>query len=54
MFYKLTLEKLDYEFNTITTTTATTTEEMVSRIEGVDGLKLFADNLVEKFRKDNN
>ena len=54
MYYKITLEKLDYDRNTIKTTTVILTEEIVNAWKSLDALKMAADNLVDRFRREHN
>ena len=54
MYYKLTLEKLDYDKNVIKTTTVMLAKEFVEDGGSVDYLKLAADELIDKFRYEHN
>lgn len=54
MYYKLTLEKLDYDQKTLKKTSVMLTEEMVNDGGNIDYLKMFADQLVDKFRNEHN
>ena len=54
MYYKLTLEKLDYDQKTLKTTSVMLTEEMVNDGGNIDYLKMSADQLVDKFRHEHN
>ena len=55
MYYKLTLEKLDTDRKPIIGSTVMLTEEMVNDgMEGVDYLKLAADELIHRFRHEFN
>ena len=54
MYYKLTLEKLDYTHNTLKTTSVMLTEEMVNDGGNIDYLKMSANQLVDRFRNEHN
>ena len=54
MYYKLTLEKLDYDRNTLKTTAVMLTEEMVNGVDSIDVLKMTANELVDRFRHEHN
>lgn len=54
MYYKLTLEKLDYNRDAIKTTTVMLAKEFVEDGGSVDYLKLAADELIHKFRHEHN
>jgi hypothetical protein len=53
MYYKLKLEYVDYRFNTIKSTEVWVTEEELNRINSIDGLKMAAEKLIDKYRSDN-
>jgi hypothetical protein len=54
MYYKLRIEEVDYDKNTIKCTEVWVTEEMLASSNSVDVLKMAAENLINKFRSDNN
>lgn len=54
MYYKLTLEKLDYDQKTLKTTSVMLTEEIVNDGGNIDYLKMSADQLVDRFRNEHN
>lgn len=54
MYYKFTLEKLDFDRNVILKTQVMLTEEIVNDGASIDNLKIVADQIVDKFRNDYN
>ena len=54
MRYKLKIEELDYDRNTIKTTEVWVTEEMIRSSNSIDVLKMCAEQMINKFRNDNN
>ena len=54
MPYKLKIEELDYDRNTIKTTEVWVTEEMIRSSNSIDVLKMCAEQMINKFRSDNN
>lgn len=54
MYYKFTLEKLDFDRNVILKTQVMLTEEIVNDGASIDNLKIVADQIVDKFRNDFN
>jgi hypothetical protein len=52
MYYKLRLEKVDYDQNTIQCTEIWVTEEELNRLNSIDGLKMAAEKLIDKYRSD--
>jgi hypothetical protein len=54
MPYKLKIEELDYDRNTIKTTEVWVTEEMIRSSNSIDVLKMCAEQMIYKFRSDNN
>jgi hypothetical protein len=54
MYYKLKIEEVDYDRNTIKATEVWVTEEMLKSSKSVDVLKMSAEQLINKFRSDNN
>lgn len=54
MYYKLRIEEVDYDRNTIKATEVWVTEEMIRSSNSIDVLKMGAEQLINKFRSDNN
>lgn len=54
MYYKLKIEEVDYDRNTIKACEVWVTEEMLKSSHSVDVLKMAAEQLINKFRSDNN
>lgn len=54
MYYKLKIEQVDYDKNTIKATEAWVTEVMLMSSHSIDVLKMGASHLIDKFRSDNN
>ena len=54
MRYKLKIEEVDQDRNTIKTTEVWVTEEMIRSSNSIDVLKMCAEQLINKFRSDNN
>ena len=54
MYYKLRIEEVDYDRNTIKCTEVWVTEEMLASSNSIDILKMAAEQLINKFRNDNN
>ena len=54
MYYKLRIEEVDYDRNTIKATEVWVTEEMIRSSNSIDVLKMSASHLIDKFRSDNN
>ena len=54
MPYKLKIEEVDQDRNTIKTTEVWVTEEMIRSSNSIDVLKMAAEQLINKFRSDNN
>jgi hypothetical protein len=52
MYYKLRLEKVDYDQNIIQCTEVWVTEEMLNRSNSIDVLKMSAEQLIDKYRSD--
>lgn len=52
MYYKLRLEKVDYDQNTIQCTEIWVTEEMIRNSHSIDVLKKSAEQLIDKYRSD--
>jgi len=52
MYYKLRLEKVDYDQNIIQATEVWVTEEMIRNSHGIDVLKMSADQLIDRYRSD--
>jgi hypothetical protein len=52
MYYKLRLEKVDYDQNIIQCTEVWVTEEMLKNSHSVDVLKISAEQLIDKYRND--
>ena len=52
MYYKLRLEKVDYDQNIIQCTEVWVTEEELNRLNSIDGLKMAAEKLIDKYRSD--
>ena len=54
MRYKLKIEEVDQDRNTIKTTEVWVTEEMIRSSNSIDVLKMCAEQMINKFRSDNN
>jgi len=52
MYYKLRLEKVDYDQNIIQCTEVWVTEEMLKNSHSIDVLKMSAEQLIDKYRND--
>jgi hypothetical protein len=52
MYYKLRLEKVDYDQNIIQCTEVWVTEEMLKNSHSVDVLKMSAEQLIDRYRND--
>ena len=52
MYYKLKLEKVDYDQNIIQCTEVWVTEEMIRNSHSIDVLKMSAEQLIDKYRSD--
>jgi hypothetical protein len=52
MYYKLRLEKVDYDQNIIQCTEVWVTEEMIRNSHSIDVLKKSAEQLIDKYRSD--
>ncbi len=52
MYYKIRLEKVDYDQNTIQCTEVFVTEEMIRNTPNIDVLKMCAEQLIDKYRND--
>jgi hypothetical protein len=52
MYYKLRLEKVDYDQNMIQCTEVWVTEEMLNSSNSIDVLKMSAEKLIDKYRSD--
>ena len=52
MYYKLRLEKVDYDQNIIQCTEIWVTEDMIKNSPNIDVLKMCADQLIDKYRSD--
>jgi hypothetical protein len=53
MYYKLKIEEVDYNRNTIKATEVYVTEEMIKSSNSIDVLKMCASQLIDKYRSDN-
>lgn len=54
MYYKLKIEEVDFDRNTIKVSEVWVTEEMLKNSHSVDVLKMSACQLIDKFRSENN
>ena len=54
MYYKLKIEEVDYDRNTIKACEVWVTDEMLKSSHSVDVLKMSACQLIDKFRIENN
>jgi DNA-binding protein Fis len=54
MYYKLKIEEVDYDKNTIKATEVWVTDEMLRSSHSIDVLKMSAEQLINKFRSDHN
>ena len=54
MYYKLKIEEVDYDRNTIKCSEVWVTEEMLKSSNSIDVLKMAAEQLINKFRSDSN
>jgi DNA-binding protein Fis len=54
MYYKLKIEEVDYDKNTIKATEVWVTDEMLRSSHSIDVLKMSAEQLINKFRSDYN
>jgi hypothetical protein len=52
MYYKLRLEKVDFDQNIIQCTEVWVTEEMIKNSHSIDVLKRSAEQLIDKYRSD--
>jgi hypothetical protein len=52
MYYKLKIEKVDYDQNIIQCTEVWVTEEMLKNSHNVDVLKMSAEQLIDRYRND--
>jgi hypothetical protein len=52
MYYKLRLEKVDYDQNIIQCTEVWVTEEMLKNSHSIDVLKMNAEQLIDRYRND--
>ena len=52
MYYKLKIEEVDYDKNTIKATEVWVTDEMLRSSHSIDVLKMSAEQLINKFRSD--
>ena len=52
MYYKLRLEKVDFDQNIIQCTEVWVTEEMIRNSHSIDVLKMSAEHLIDKYRSD--
>ena len=50
MYYKLRLEKVDYDQNIIQCTEVWVTEDMIKNSQSIDVLKMYANQLIDKYR----
>jgi hypothetical protein len=53
MYYKLKLEYVDYLNNTIKSTEVWVKEDELNRSNSIDGLKMAAEKLIDKYRSNN-
>ena len=53
MYYKLRIEEVDYDRNTIKCSEVWVTEEMLKSSNSIDVLKMAAEQLINKFRSEN-